>query len=34
MRPETPPVFDPNDPRYWDERGVEVKELLADPARI
>jgi hypothetical protein len=26
--------FVPIRTRYWDERGVEVKELLADPARI
>jgi hypothetical protein len=26
--------FVPLRTRYWDERGVEVKELLADPARI
>jgi glycerol-3-phosphate dehydrogenase subunit C len=23
MRPEQPPVFDPNDPRYWDARDLE-----------
>ncbi|MFW5925872.1 MAG: heterodisulfide reductase-related iron-sulfur binding cluster [Myxococcota bacterium] len=23
MRPESPPAFDPNDPRYWDPRDLE-----------